>query len=273
LTFAQQRIQKKDFLVFFVFVVKFTFYSATQSANLSSDGLGFLDVVSIEVALEIEVGEVVSIAQAEEFLEGGIRLDVVLVLETLFLDVVVDFTSYVGAGDESTLRLTEENAEFISDLGRDFEDGRTTLGALFTFSLYATTALAGILEFTVNTLFELLDFSDHGGSSFTEAREASEDGLHIFIKSGGRSISDRGGISNRSRSGYNRGDDSGSSGSLLGGLLRFSSGNNRSSYNRGDRSGDRGGFVSLLGYTLLGRSRSGGGRVHYTSTGGRIHTK
>jgi hypothetical protein len=229
--------------------------------------------VSIEVALEVEVGEVVSVREAEQLLEGSIRLDVMLILEGVLLDVLVDLTGHVGARDEGTLGLTEEGAELISDLGRDLKDGRTTLGALFAFSLYAAAALASILDFTVDTLFKLLDLSDHGGNDFTETREASEHALHVFIKGGGRSL--RGsGIRGRSRdnggsSGY-RGRSSGGS-DFLGSLLGLSS--SRSGYNRsngGRSSGDRG-IVGFLGDTLLGRGRGGGGGIHHISTGGSIH--
>ncbi len=230
--------------------------------------------MSIEVALEVEVGEVVSIREAEELLEGGIRLDVVLVLEGVLLDVLVDLTSHIRAGDEGTLGLTEEGAELISDLGGNLEDGRTTLGALFALSLHAAAALASILDFTVDTLLELLDLSDHGGNSLTESGEATENSLHVLIKSGGRSL--RGGSGIRNRGGCNRGSGDRSrggsgGGDLLGSLLGLSGGRGSDNgSNRGRRGGGRG-IVGLLGYTLLGRGRGAGGGIHHTITGGRIH--
>jgi hypothetical protein len=244
-------------------------------ANLrSGNRLGFLDVVSIEVALEVEVGEVISIREAEELLEGSIRLDVMLVLEGVLLDILVDLTSHIGAGDEGSLGLAKESAELISDLGGDLKDGRTTLGTLFTLSLYATTALAGVLDLTVNTLLELLDLSHGAGDIFTNSGEARENSLHVLIKSGGRSL--RGGIRGRSRSGSNNRGSRSRSGSsnLLGSLLGLGSNRSRSRGSYGGRSGGSRGILSLLGYALLGRSsRVGGSRVHYTSTGGRIHLK
>ena len=78
--------------------------------------------MSIKVSLKVEVGEIVSISEAEELLERCIRLDVMLILQILLLHVVVDLTCDIGAGDESSLWLTKEDAELISDLGGDLED-------------------------------------------------------------------------------------------------------------------------------------------------------
>jgi hypothetical protein len=216
--------------------------------------------VSVEVALEVEVGEVIRVREAEELLEGSIRLDVVLVLEGVLLDILVDLTSHIGARDKGSLGLAEERAELISDLGGDLEDGRTTLGTLFTLSLYATTALAGILDLTVDTLLELLDLSDHSGNSLTESGEATENSLHVLIKSGGRSLRGSSRGIRGGRSSDNRGYRSRGRGSryLLSGFLGLRG--SRGGYNGGDRGrGCNRGILGFLGYTLLSRSR--GNRV------------
>ena len=69
------------------YVLVFAYYLSRRYNNL-----GLLDVVGVEVALEVEVREVVRIREAEQLLERGIRLDVVLVLQVLLLHVVVDLT-------------------------------------------------------------------------------------------------------------------------------------------------------------------------------------
>ena len=69
------------------YVLVFAYYLSRCYNNLR-----LLDVVGVEVALEVEVREVVRIREAEQLLERGIRLDVVLVLQVLLLHVVVDLT-------------------------------------------------------------------------------------------------------------------------------------------------------------------------------------
>ena len=72
------------------YVLVFAYYLSRRYNNLR-----LLDVVGVEVALEVEVREVVRIREAEQLLERGIRLDVVLVLQVLLLHVVVDLTRHV----------------------------------------------------------------------------------------------------------------------------------------------------------------------------------
>ena len=73
--------------MFYVLCFSFAYYLSRRYNNLR-----LLDVVGVEVALEVEVREVVRIREAEQLLERGIRLDVVLVLQVLLLHVVVDLT-------------------------------------------------------------------------------------------------------------------------------------------------------------------------------------
>jgi len=78
--------------------------------------------VAVEVALEVEVGELLRLRHLEELAERAIRSDIMLVLEVLLLDVVVDLLRDVGAADQGALGVTEEDAELIGDLGGDLED-------------------------------------------------------------------------------------------------------------------------------------------------------
>ena len=143
-------------------------------ANLRLGGisLDYLDVVLVEVALEVEVREALRVSNAKELLERGIRLDVVLVLEALLLDVGGDRLGDIGAAHLAALRLAEEDAEVIAELGGNLEDaeaGRLRNTVLIELRGGATLALAGILDLTGYTLLELLELGVQGGDGLTEA--------------------------------------------------------------------------------------------------------
>ena len=143
-------------------------------ANLRLRGLSlhYLDVVLVEVALEVEVGETLSIRNAEELLERGIRLDVVLVLEALLLDVGRDGLGDIGAAHLAALGLAEEDTEVIAELRGNLEDaeaGRLRNTVLIELRGGAALALAGILDLTSYTLLELLELGVQGGDGLTEA--------------------------------------------------------------------------------------------------------
>lgn len=121
--------------------------------------------MTVEVTLEVEVRELVRLRYLEELAERSIRLDVVLLLEALLLDVVVDLLRHIRTADQRAIRVTEELVELIRDLRGDLEDGRATrLRRLLTLGANATLALAGILDLTVHALVEALDLRDHGGN-------------------------------------------------------------------------------------------------------------
>ena len=179
--------------------------------------------MGVEVALEVEVGEVVSISEAEELLERGIRLDVVLVLEVLLLDVVVDRLGDLRAAHERAIALAEEVAEVVGDRRRALEDGGRTLDLnTVLVRLDAALALARILDLTVDTLLQALDLAEEGGDRLTHRREVARDRLDVLLerrgrRSGGRRLSSR----RRDRRNDNRRSHGGRhSGRLsLGGLL------------------------------------------------------
>ena len=76
----------------------------------------------VEVTLQVEVRQLLALRDAEELLERGIRLDVVLVLEVLLLDVVVDRLRDLRAAHQGALALAEEVAELLRDLRRALKD-------------------------------------------------------------------------------------------------------------------------------------------------------
>ena len=258
------------------YVLVFAYYLSRRYNNLR-----LLDVVGVEVALEVEVREVVRIREAEQLLERGIRLDVVLVLQVLLLHVVVDLAGHVGAGDQSALGLAEEDAELLSDLRGDLEDGRTArLGALLTLDLDATATLARILDLAVHALLELFDLRDHRRDNLAETREASENNLEVIVERGRRHLSNRrgrlrgsGNYRHYSRYNYRRSRNRRLRGTRLSRRLLLC-GNRRDRRNRrGDsRYNRRYNRLNLLRHTTL--SSNNRDRAHrYTSTGGRIHLK
>jgi len=102
-------------IFFFLFLV---FYG---EGNLRSRNRR-LEVVAVEVALEVEVGERLTVLHTEETLELGIRRDVVLVLEVVLLDIGRDGLGDIGAALLGALGHTEETAEVIGERGRELED-------------------------------------------------------------------------------------------------------------------------------------------------------
>jgi len=128
--------------------------------------------VLVEVALEVEVGEALSVGNAEELLERSIRLDVVLVLEALLLDVGRHRLGDVGAAHLTALGLAKEDAEVITELRGDLEDaeaGRLRNAILIELRGRAALALASILDLTGHTLLELLELGVKGGDGLAEA--------------------------------------------------------------------------------------------------------
>jgi len=84
--------------VFFKVSEIFSFYFLINANLRRRHGGGGLEVVAVEVALEVEVGEHIALRHTEKRLELGIRLDGVLLLEVLLLHVGRDGLRDVGAG-------------------------------------------------------------------------------------------------------------------------------------------------------------------------------
>ena len=234
----------------------------------------------VQVALQVEVRQLVRLGHLEELAQGGIGGDVVLVLQVVLLDVVVNLLRHVGAGDERARGVLQELAQLVRHLRGDLEDGRTALGRLLTLGAHTALALAGILHVLVDTLVQALHLRDGGRRLLAERRQGGEDRLQVLIQRRGRRRGGDGSSDIRNGRGDNGWRSSGNNwrhsgdGSLRGSGLatlggRGSSGNNgwRSS---GDRHGGNNNILSLLGNTLSLSGRSSGG-THYTRTGGSIH--
>ena len=219
--------------------------------------------MAVQVALQVEVGQGLALTDGQKLLQGGIRLDVVLVLQVLLLHVVVHGLGHLGAAHQGAVGLGQELAQLISHLGGALEDaGGARLGVRALLHLGAALALAGILNLAVHTLLQLLHLGEHGGHSLLQGVQVASHGLQVLIQSGG-------GHHGGSHSGHLHGGgahDSGCSGRLgLRGLGGLGGNLHRGSNGHGG---------SLLLGNLLGCSGGGlgggsGGHL-YTGSGGSI---
>ena len=225
-----------------------------------------LDIVAVEVLLEVEVRQGLTLADGEELLERGIGLDVVLVLEALLLNIVVHRLRDLRAREKRLLGLAEEGKELLRDLRGALEDrGDTGLDLLTLDRRRAALALAGILDLTVDTFIELLDLGEHRRDRLLERVEVERHRLEVLIerrrRAGRRGNGRR---LNRRRRDNNRGRRGGGRSGLLGSLLGRLSDSWRSRNRRGRRSD------LLLRNDLLHSGRLGDGGVHYTGGRGTI---
>ena len=231
----------------------------------------------VEVALEVEVRQTLRVGNAEQLLERGIRLDVVLVLEALLLDVGRHRLGDVGAAHLAALGLAEEDAEVIAELRGDLEDaeaGRLRSAVLIELRRGAALALAGILDLAGNTLLELLELGVQRGDRLAEAVQRTDHATDLIADRLDRLLSGylsrhngRRRYDNRRRNNRGRRNRLG-----LGRLL----GDNLLGLNRRRGRGGNGGRHNrdlnrlLLSNTLRRNLGNSGGGIHCTSTGGRI---
>jgi len=243
--------------------------------SLVSDGLLNLHVVLVEVLLEVEVGEGLASGHGQELAESSVRLDVVLVLEALLLDVGRHRLGDIGAGHLRALGLAEEGTEVIRKASGDLEDGEAGRLLLTIGTLRASTALtlAGILDLTVHTLVELLELGVERGDNLAEAVQLGDHTTDLVANSLLRGLGSGVGGNRGHNGGDSRRRSRGSGlrlgSGLLGDLLGLR-GRGRSR-NRGGDSGHRGGGLLSLLRNALGGSLGRGSSVHCTSSGGRIH--
>ncbi len=227
--------------------------------------------MAVQVALQREVGQRLTLRDRQQLLQRRVRVDVVLVTQVLLLDVVIHAPSNLAAAHQSTSGLAQELAQLIRDLHRALEDAGLAGLRLATLRgrSAAALALAGILDLTVHTLLQALNLAQQSRDSLLQSVQVARDNLDVLIQSGGgaRSRSGRGlhrGARNHDgcRGGRRRG-----SRSLLGSrLLR---GSRLDGGGRRRNSGRRDGRGSLLLRNLLGGGLGGGGgRAHYTRGGG-----
>jgi len=83
--------------------------------------------VAVEVALEVEVRQRLTLADSEQSAQRSIRLDVVLVLELVRLHVLVNGLGDLRAAHQSASGAGEEGEQLGGDLSRALEDRRGAL--------------------------------------------------------------------------------------------------------------------------------------------------
>ena len=231
--------------------------------------------MGVQVALEVEVGQNLTILHAQKGRQLGIRLDRVLLLQVLLLHVGRDGLRDVGARLEGATGATKEGAERIGKRCGELEDRRLAghNGLTLHRLLHAAATLVSLLLKATHALLDTLELSNKGADRLTDRVGLGEHGLHIILNRGkslSSSLHGRGSHRARSnRGGYNGGCDSRSSSrgsSLLGLLLGNGCGDHNGRNNYGCRN-LRG--SSLLGNSLLRSNRDRS--THYTGGRGSIH--
>jgi len=239
----------------FLFCFSFCFYAKSLNALRSG---GSLNVVAVEVALEVEVGQRLTLTDRQELAQRRIRLDVMLVLEAVALDILVDRLGDLRAAHQSARGATEEGEELSRDLRGALEDGRLALDLITVrINLGLAAALAGILHLAVDTLLQTLEARLERRQRLTSRGGQGEQSLDVIIQSRDGSLRS----SNRLHGGggdHYRGRRSNnlSSSLSLSSLLRNRLlGRGLNDWSGGGRSLNRG-SSGLLGYA---RSLGGGG--------------
>ena len=214
--------------------------------------------MAVQVALKVEVRQGLALANGQQGLQGGIGLDVVLVLQVLLLHVVVHALGHLRAAHQSPVRLTQELAELIRHLGGALKDaqrtGRSTLGGGC-----AALALARILQLAVDTLLQLLHLAQHRRHRLAQGVQVASHGLQVLIQSG--SGASGGGLGSRHHGG---GRHHHRRSSRRGGLRGLRSLCGLGGLHNGSSNGRRSGSGRLLRNLGSGGLGRGGGGVHYT---------
>lgn len=217
---------------FFVFYILVLLVLYAGTSRLRRHNGRRLDVVVLEVALEVEDSNLLGLRALEELAKRGIRVDVLLVVEAVLLDVVHDATGDVRAAHLRALGLAEEDAEVIRDLLRAGEDRRLLgegVARLIQLGRLRAAATAGLLDLASKTLLELL----HVGEDEAERVAELVDLGHLGVELG----------------------DKVNLGLRLGGCGNRYRGNYRSRARRGNRGRNGLGGLGSLGYRRGGRHR------------------
>ena len=138
--------------------------------------------MTLEVLLEVEDGKAVSLREAEELTERGIRLDGLLVRELVVLCILHDATRDIRAADLSARGEAEEDAEILRDLNRLGED-RRGVGLLLAISTdsasLAAAATLGLLLKAGDLLLHLLHLRRELIERDTEGVELDEESSEV----------------------------------------------------------------------------------------------
>jgi hypothetical protein len=240
----------------------------------SRHGLVLLQVVDIQILLEVEVGQLVTLLQAQQALQLGVRADVMLVLQVLLTHVVRDELRHVGAALLAAGGAAQERAQLRGDVRGNLEDAHTGRLALLTLGgRTAAAALVGHLLNASSLLLQALGLRDELAHRLADSQQAGRDGLRLSLQAHLlRHRRRRGSIRHRRRGGHGRRRRHRGGhrrrGSGLGGLGLLGRRLSRHHNGRGGYRGRGSSLLGLLGY-LTGSLGRGSG-AHNTSSGGRI---
>ena len=141
-----------------------------------------LDVVTLEVLLEVEDGEAISLREAEELAERGIRLDGLLVRKLVVLSILHDATRDIRAADLRARSKAKEDTEILRDLNR-LGENRRGVGLLLAISAdsarLAAAAAFGLLLKAGNLLLHLLHLRRELIEGNTERIEFDEESSEV----------------------------------------------------------------------------------------------
>ena len=112
--------------------------------------------MGLEVALEVQDLELISLLEGKELAERSIGLDNLLLHELVVLGVGADTGGDLRSAEEGTLGEAEEGTESIRDRSGASEDSLLLDLTLNRSGLATTTALLGLLELAWDLLLKLL---------------------------------------------------------------------------------------------------------------------
>jgi len=250
----------------FAFFLKYFLVRFFLKSDLGHGHLLRLEVVAVQVALEVEVGQHIRIGHAEQGLQLGIGLDRVLILQVLLLHVGGDRLGHVGARLLGTAGAAEEGAQLVGQRGGELEDrGLAGLRLLALHGLLnATLALVRILLEARHALLQALQLGHQRTHRLAHGGGLGQHRLHVILDRGHSGL--RGIYGCRRHGGHGRRHNGGSHNGGSGGrrLLALLLSRGRGHHRRGGRNG----LSNLLGNGLR---RLGGRGVHCTGGRGSIH--
>ena len=237
-----------------------------------------LQVVGVQVALQVEVSQHLTILHAEQALQLGIRGNGVLVLQVVELHVGSDRLGHVGARLLGAIAQSQEGAQLVRQRRRQLKDRGLPRLHLLTLNglLGLAAALVSLLLKLGHALLQALQLSHQSASGLTHGSGLHQHCLHVILHrhyGGLRRLSGsshhavcnhRGALHNHRGALHCR------SGLLLGALGSLLCSSRRSHSRSGHGCHYRLRGSSLLGNTLSGL-RSNGSRTHYTRCRGSIH--
>jgi len=182
------------FISFWFGLVSFYFlFKKTLHLSGGNDGIAGLHEVVLHVTLKVEIGKLVLLVDLEELGELLIGVDaatILLILETIGLDIAVNLLAHVRASHLGANRLAKELSKLIADAG-GLDKARGLAVDVVTTLL--GRSLLGILHLTGNGLLKRLEIILDGGKKTNKLLEL---GVELSELEGDRrSLGSRGSLS------------------------------------------------------------------------------